>query len=385
LKYKESISVAEELTNRYPQARNITLIGAAGNCILGFLKIILGWLGHSSALLADGIHSLADLLSDSLVLMASYFGSQKADVDHPYGHQRIETAAALFVALLVVLAGILIGWEALEHLIKGVMTQPQLYVLWIAIISVLVNEILYHITLRVGRRIQSPLLITHAWHHRGDGASSLVVVIGVIGSLFGAVYLDAVAAVIVAGLIIKAGIQLGWTSVRELIDTGVSERVLATIESAIKGVAGVRELTQLRTRCMADNILIDAHISVDPYLSVSEGHYIVSQIHKRLEAENTKISDVTLHVLPEGVSRQQNENLPARQELLAQLMAFWINCPEIDYVHNIILHYLDGHIEVVFSLPLFVLENWPANELREAYSKAVKELPMIHRVDIVFC
>jgi len=378
-----------ETTQRYRQARKVTLVGAASNLFLAIIKVVFGWLGSSHALVADGIHSFSDLLTDLLVLVASRFGSHKADREHPYGHQRIETASTLFLAILLIVAGLGIGWDAAYHLVFRTVEHPKFYVLTIAIISIFSNEFLYHYTLRTGKRIGSQLLVANAWHHRSDAASSIVVFIGILGALMGYAYLDTLAALIVGIMIIRMGGKLGWSSVRELVDTGVPNEELDQISLVIKSVPGVLALHQLRTRCMGDNILIDAHILVQPKLSVSEGHYIAATVHQTLSEKIGKagqVSDVTIHIDPEDDEiAEPSVDLPPRQQVLSELMAYWIACPGVDYIYETTLHYLDGKIQVVLLMSLMVLDDGIAvAELQGRYQEAVEALRYIGSVDIQF-
>ena len=207
--------------DRYWQAKKVTLIGAIVNALLGFIKLIGGYLFHSHALVADGVHSFSDLFTDVMVLFASKYGSLDADDTHPYGHQRIETAATLLLSLLLILAGIGIAWDSLNELITSSVTMPGWLALPVICISILANETLFHYTRHVGNRINSQLIIANAWHHRSDAASSIVVFVGLVGSLYGFVYLDAIAAIIVGIMIAKMGWNYGWNSVKELVDTAV--------------------------------------------------------------------------------------------------------------------------------------------------------------------
>lgn len=372
---------------RYQQARKVTLIGAVINLLLAISKVTMGWLGRSQALIADGIHSFSDLLTDALVLLASKYGSRKADYEHPYGHERIETAATLFLSLFLIIAGLGIFWDAILHLWHNLYEKPHFYVLIVAFISIITNEFLYHYTKHYGKKINSQLLIANAWHHRSDALSSLVVLIGIIGALMGYSYFDAIAAAIVGVMIIKMGASLGWNSVRELIDTGVPEDSLEQINHTILAVPGVITLHQLRTRCMADKILVDAHVLVDPHLSVSEGHYIATKVHQALMEQIPKIDDVTIHVDPENDELSPvNLNLPPRQQVTAELMAHWLHCEGIDYVHNILLHYLEGQIQVDVNLPLYVLEGHKkAGDIQREYQQAVADMEYVKAVTVNFC
>lgn len=171
--------------DRYWQAKKVTLIGGVANALLGVIKLMGGFLFHSHALVADGIHSFSDLIADAMVLFASKYGSIDADDDHPYGHQRIETVATFLLSLLLIIAGIGIALDSARELIYSTYATPKWLSLPVICISILTNELLFHYTLRVGKRINSKLIIANAWHHRSDAGSSFVVFLGLIGSLAG--------------------------------------------------------------------------------------------------------------------------------------------------------------------------------------------------------
>lgn len=331
--------------DRYWQAKKITLIGAFFNGLLGFVKLIGGFLCHSHALVADGVHSFSDLLTDIMVLFASKYGSHDADETHPYGHQRIETAATLFLALLLSLAGFGIAWDALDELMHGKATIPGWLSLPIICSSILINEILFHYTRHIGIKINSSLIIANAWHHRSDAASSLVVFIGILGSLAGYAYLDSAAAVIVGVMIIKMGWDYGWNSVKELVDTAVNPELLGQIEKAITNVSGVKKIHQLRSRSMGSDVLIDVHIMVFPKISVSEGHYIAQHVHHALISQIAQVKDVIVHVDHEDDEMcSPSLHLPSRQVLQEQLLnEVHIDFPQILFWN---VHYLNGTISI---------------------------------------
>ncbi|BCA96351.1 cation transporter [Legionella antarctica] len=331
--------------DRYWQAKKITLIGALVNALLGLIKVIGGFIYHSHALVADGIHSFSDLLTDVMVLFASKYGSLDADDSHPYGHQRIETAATLLLSLFLILAGFGIAWDALDELIKSSSTMPNWLSLPIICISILANETLFHYTRHIGKRINSQLIIANAWHHRSDAASSIVVLLGLIGSLSGFIYLDAIAAVIVGLMIIQMGWSYGWNSVKELVDTAVGPELLAQIELVIQNIDGVQKIHQLRSRSMGNDVLIDVHILVSPKISVSEGHYIAQHVHNALVDQIDSVSDVIVHVDPEDDEiSSPSLHLPSRKVLQEQLLReVRIDFPQIIFWN---LHYLDGKISI---------------------------------------
>lgn len=331
--------------DRYWQAKKVTLIGAIVNAFLGFIKLIGGYLFHSHALVADGVHSFSDLFTDVMVLFASKYGSLDADDTHPYGHQRIETAATLLLSLLLILAGIGIAWDSIDELITSSVTMPGWLSLPVICLSIFANETLFHYTRHVGNRINSQLIITNAWHHRSDAASSIVVLIGLVGSLYGFVYLDAIAAIIVGVMIIKMGWNYAWNSVKELVDTAVEPELLAQIEKVIQNIDGVQKIHQLRSRFMGSDVLIDVHILVSPKISVSEGHYIAQHVHNALVDQIPSVKDVIVHVDPEDDEiSSPSLHLPSRKVIQEQLLnEVHIDFPQILFWN---LHYLDGKMTI---------------------------------------
>lgn len=331
--------------DRYWQAKKVTILGAVSNALLGIIKLLGGYFFHSHALVADGVHSLSDLITDAMVLFASKYGSLDADASHPYGHQRIETAATLLLSLLLIVAGLGIAWDSLYDMIHSSYHMPNWLTLPIICISIMSNETLFHYTLHIGKRINSKLITANAWHHRSDAASSLVVLIGLIGSIAGYSYLDAAAAIIVGLMIVKMGWDYAWNSVKELVDTAVSPELLARIEEVIQNVDGVEKIHQLRSRSMGEDVLIDVHILVSPRISVSEGHYIAQHVHHALIAQIESVNDVIVHVDPEDDETScPSLHLPSRkvlQELLANEVR--IDFPQILFWN---LHYLDGTIGI---------------------------------------
>jgi len=371
---------------RYSQARFMTLLGGAKNAFLALLKIAFGITGNSHALFADGIHSLSDLLIDGMVLIASRFGSKEADHDHPYGHGRIETAITVVLAFVLAFAGLGIVIDAGYEIYGTRMpVQPSLYVMAVALLSVLLNEILYVYTKRTGERIHSKLLITNAWHHRSDSASSLVVLIGVGCAWFGLKTFDALAAVIVGVMIIKMAWTFGWNSVRELVDTGLDDETVAQIRDVIIAVPGVVEAHQLRTRSVGGLIFLDLHILVDPTISVSEGHYIGHQVHCRVQNEIPGVADVIVHVDPEDDEQSApSQNLPTRLEITALLKACWQTILTHDIIENVKLHYLAGKIfiELVLSADIFPFSE--REHLLARLKAAVADKPEIAMIKIYY-
>jgi len=343
--YKFRLWLIMQNHERYSEAKKITLIGAIINAILGTIKVISGYFFHSNALVADGFHSFSDLITDIMVLLASKYGSNAADDSHPYGHQRIETAGTLLLSLILILAGFGIGLDALEEIIYNKNDLPNYLALPIAIISIFINEALFHYTRRIGKKIDSDLIIANAWHRRSDAASSIVVLIGLIGSLAGFKYLDAIAAILVGFMIIKMGITYGWNSVKELIDTAVEPQLTENIKKVIMKVDGVDKIHQLRSRMMGRDVFIDVHILVSPYISVSEGHYIAQHVHQTLMNKIDNVKDVTVHVDPEDDEVCcPSLHLPNRKAIEKNFIKLiQKSYPEVESWN---FHYLDGKLTI---------------------------------------
>src|SRR5690554_2826329 len=222
--------------------RKTGVVGAVVNLALTVLKIIFGVIGQSHALIADGIHSLADLSTDVMVWFAAKYSNQPADKEHPYGHARIETAFTVGLGVVLIITAIGIVFDSAQRLINPeLLLQPTPIVLLIAAVSILANEALYQYTIRVARSVKSGLLTANAWHHRSDAISSIVVLIGVAGSLMGVVYLDLFAALAVALMIGKVGWDQAWSSIRELIDTGMEPKAAAAVRRIIENIEGVQD------------------------------------------------------------------------------------------------------------------------------------------------
>lgn len=360
---------------RQKAMRNTSLVGALVNATLTFGKIIFGFIGHSHALLADGLHSLADLSTDLMVWFAAKYSNQPADQEHPYGHGRIETAftVLLGVVLMVTAAGIM--WDAGKRLLEPeTLLIPTQIVLWVAALSIAANEWLYHYTMRAAKQTKSSLLAANAWHHRSDAISSIVVFIGVGGSLLGFPYLDAFAALAVAVMIVKIGWDQTWSAVRELIDTGLEPQKIKAIKRVIKQVEGVKSMHMLRSRRMAGTSLIDVHIEVDSHLSVSEGHHIGDYVRMRLMEEHESIGDVMIHIDPEDDALSDLcADLPLRHHVLEQLAISWQGVIAPAVLGSATLHYLSGQIEVDLLLPLpEVIEPQLAEQLRQKAPTALK-------------
>ncbi|MBE9561722.1 MAG: cation transporter [Proteobacteria bacterium] len=338
---------------RYITIRNTTLVGVLGNILMTIIKLGFGFYGKSQALIADGLHSLSDLISDGMVLVAAKYGTANADIDHPYGHARFETLATVGIGLLLILVAIGMFVDASRRLINpDLLLHPSTITLFIAALSILVKEALYQYTIHFAKKINSNLLQANAWHHRSDALSSVIVLIGIAGSIAGVPWLDAAAAMGVSFMIAYVGWELGWGGVSELVDTGLGSKKLAEIKAIINSTDGVVTLHDLRTRKMGGtNVLIDVHILVNPKITVSEGHQIGEIVRHNLMIKMYNVTHVLVHIDPENDENVSNTNfnLPSRTEITRRLQQLWQSVP----IEHINLHYLSGKltIDVYLSLP----------------------------------
>jgi len=381
-------STAQETVDnpRYREVRKVTLIGSLVDFLLGVVKILVGWLAHSQALVADGIHSLSDLATDFIVLYAAKHSHRAADEDHPYGHGRIETLATVGLGISLIVVAFGIGYDAVRRMNDmDLLLHPGAMALAVAVVSVFAKEGIYHYTKNAAVKLRSNMLMANAWHSRSDAISSIVVVIGVGGAMMGYPYLDAVAAIAVAVMIAKIGIDLIRASSKELIDTALEPKVVDAIRKEIVDVDGVRALHMLRSRRSGADALVDLHVQVDPRISVSEGHQIGDTVRRRLLERVDEVTDVTVHIDPEDDEQGSPcDQLPLRSDLIKKLQRQWADLEGVDAEH-VTLHYLCGKLQIDLALPLAVLDKHPDTRgLILDIEKAAKELLEVDSVRVSF-
>jgi cation diffusion facilitator family transporter len=377
------MSKPADIVNMDPLKARVTIVGAIINVFLSIVKIAFGLIWQSAALIADGVHSLSDLASDILVILAIRFGAREADHDHPYGHRRYETMAtvALGLSLAAISAGI--AWDALERVLNPEkLLIPHLETIGIAAFSVLSKEWMYHYTKRAARKTRSKLLLANAWHHRSDAISSVVVIIGVSGVILGYPFADAVAAMIVALMIAKIGINLITQSIKELVDTSLPENYVNEIRRVIKLTPGVRGIHLLRTRQMGEDAYIDTHIVVDSRISVSEGHIIGDAVRRNLIDAFDDVIDVLVHVDPEDDEFiEAPADLLSRAEVQKHLRAALGEFYED--IDSFTIHYLEGLIELEVALPHLMSAQPEEIELIKKHCAALQQsLDAIAKVDV---
>lgn len=370
---------------RYRTTRRVTLVGAATNCALAALQISFGLVGKSQALVADGIHTLSDLATDFIVLFAASRAAREADANHPYGHGRIETLASLLLGGLLALVGVGIGFRGVESMLDPVQTNPEAITLFFAGLAILAKEGLYRYTLSAARRVHSSMLEANAWHHRSDALSSIVVLAGISAQLLGVPHMDAAAAIIVAGLIIRMGFRLSRGALDELIDTSLDAELVKDVRNAMLDHSSVTGIHNLRSRSMGGLGYIDAHIEVDSDLTVSEAHFIAHRMEQLVKSRFPEISDAQFHIDPLDASVQESvlASLPARKQIEADLARAWEGNAAGSRVTQIKLHYLDRLVEIDLVLPLELHQAEYADAV-EGLRKAATGLDYVGQVNLYY-
>jgi len=286
-----------EMANK--QIRFVTAIGVVFNVILGAVKVAVGLAGGSMALIADGLHSFSDMVTDLAVLLGVYLGSKQPDRKHPYGHGRIETFSTVFIAFILSAVGSAMIYRAALGIAKGQISRPTAIVSVVAIISIFAKELLYRITRTVAVRTHSAALYANAWHHRSDALSSVAVLIGVISLKVGFIYGDQIAAVAIGLMIIFVGVHITGECFREFIDAAVDSGTIERIERIIASNGQVRQWHKLRTRTVGREVFLDLHILVDPWLTVTAAHEISERLENTIHEQITRPVNVIVHIEPD--------------------------------------------------------------------------------------
>lgn len=379
--------MSSPLQDEYRAKRRVTLVCAAINLVLAGLKLLVGTIGHSQALIADGIHSLSDLATDAMVLVAIRFARDEADEEHPYGHARFETVATVILGLMLLLVSAGIVVDAAERIANPErLSHPGFLALAAAAVSIVANEWMYWYNVRIARQLQSDLMRANAWHHRSDAVSSIIVLIGIAGSMAGYPALDALGAIGVSALIARIGWNLGWSGLRELVDTGAAPEHLEEISSIIGEVEGVEAFHDLKTRRMGQALLVEVHVLVASHVTVSEGHMIGDRVRARLLRECEFISEVLVHIDPEDdASRGKIRLLPSREEMLQRLEQRWRDAGIELPVERVNLHYLKGAVDVEVVLSLgSVPDIEGAQRLSRQVAEVTKREPLVDEVNVFY-
>lgn len=281
------------------QIRSATYFGMVVNVCLSLVKVVVGIVFSSLALLADGLHSISDLITDVAVLLGAHLGAKEPDTDHPYGHGRLETFSALAIALILILVGATMTYYATIAIAKNEVSAPRWEVLVAAAVSILAKEWVYRVTRKAAVKSHSTALYANAWHHRSDALSSVAVLIGYTTLYLGFDHGDQVAAIAVGLMVIYVGVKVISDSFRELTEGAVDPETLDHVKDIIDADPAIRQWHRLRTRMVGREVFLDVHILVDPELNVPAAHEISERLEKTLDEEILRPVNITVHIEPD--------------------------------------------------------------------------------------
>lgn len=283
---------------RYRETRKVSFISIVINIILSVAKIFIGISFASKALLADGVHSVSDIASTVVVLISIKFSQNPADERHPYGHGKAEQIGTALLGLMLLITGLTLIKDTAGNMITGEITVPGQITLWIALISIISKEALYQYTVKIGKKINSKGLVADAHHHRSDALSSVAALAGIAGARLGYPFLDPLAGLIVALLIIKISIEIIKEAVHELMDGIPDEDKIVKIRKIAENVSGVKDIGDIKIRSYGPHLIVDLTVAVDKNLKVIEGHQVAANIKNELLNSDSNVEDVLVHVDP---------------------------------------------------------------------------------------
>ena len=378
---------ARDLSEKH--ALKVTLLGLAANLILALAKGFIGIIANSSALIADAGHSVSDLLSDGITLWAVRMSSIPKDKNHPYGHGKFETVGTFIISILLVFTGIGVAGHVFNRMDATVV--PGTIALWMAGIAIIVKEALFHVTRMVGRRTGSRVLMANAWHHRSDAISSVAALLGIAGAQLGIPLMDPIAGMLVAGLIIKTGIDIGYESIRELTDETVEEDVISELGKIMSGIEGVDHYHEMRARRMGPHLLVDLHIQVDSMMSISAAHQVAERVRLEILEKLPAVNEVLVHVDAEDdhvgdegsellqdivLMRPQGEIENDVKKVLAEI-------PEIQGITHIYCHYLNQKLTVQVNILLDAeMRIRDAQKIASAARRKIEQIKDIDSADL---
>ncbi|OBY78931.1 cation transporter [Paenibacillus sp. KS1] len=292
-------------TDRFAKAETGAWVGIIGNILLAGVKGIAGFLSGSQALIADAFHSASDVAGSFAVLVGLKAAKRPPDKDHPYGHGKAESIAAIVVSVLLLVVGIELAISAAKSIWNGKVVVPEWYALAAIILSIVAKESMFQYKFRLGKRLSSQALIANAWEHRSDVYSSIAALAGVGGAMIGGrlgiswlLYLDPIAGAVVALLVLRMGYRLVLDSIHSTMDHVLHDEDANPLIRAVQSVDGVITVDELRAREHGHYVIVDVKISVNPRLTVAEGHTVAKRVKKHLLQRFIHVADVFVHVNP---------------------------------------------------------------------------------------
>lgn len=279
-------------------ARRISAVSVIWNVILSVLKILAGILGHSGAMIADGVHSISDVFTTVLAYVGIKMASKSADEDHPYGHEKIEPVMGKLLAIVLFLTAAGIMYGGVQSILSGEVEAPKGIAIYAAILSIVIKEWMFQYTIRGAKKINSGALKADAWHHRTDALSSVGSLVGIGAAMMGYPLMDPIAGIAIGMLVMKVAVDIYIQSVKELIDTAADQDTVEELRRCILGVEGVYDVDDLKTRMHATRLYVDVEVSVDGNLKLFDAHHIAEEVHNTIEADFDQVKHCMVHVNP---------------------------------------------------------------------------------------
>ena len=277
----------------------ISIVTILVNTVLTIFKFIAGFIGNSSAMISDSVHSFSDVLSTIVVIIGLKLSNKQADSEHPYGHERMESIAAFILASMLFITGILIGIEGIKNLFSSQeIVKPTLLALIAAITSIIIKELMYWYTIYYAKKINSEALKADAWHHRSDAFSSAGSLIGIGGSMLGITILDSLASIVICGFILKVAYDIFKDSLDKVVDRSCGEDIIIQIEKEASKIEGVLNIDLIKTRIFGNKIYIDLEISADKNMTLERAHEIAHKVHDNIEEKFSSVKHCMIHVNP---------------------------------------------------------------------------------------
>lgn len=279
-------------------AKKISVVSILWNIILSIIKVLAGVIGHSGAMIADGVHSISDVATTVLAYLGVKMASKSADEDHPYGHEKLEPVMGKMLAIILFLTAAGIMYKGAQAIMSGDVETPKGIAIYAAVLSIVIKEWMFHYTVKGAKKINSGALKADAWHHRTDALSSVGSLVGISGAMMGYPLLDPIAGVAIGLLVMKVAVDIYIQSVKELIDTAADKETVNALRECIIEVEGVKGIDDLKTRMHASRLYVDVEVSVDGHLTLHDAHLIAEHVHHVIEADFEEVKHCMVHVNP---------------------------------------------------------------------------------------
>ena len=282
-------------------ATKVSIVTIIGNVVLSLFKVLAGTVAHSSAMISDAVHSASDVFSTIVVMIGIKLAAKESDKEHPYGHERLECVAAILLAMVLFVTGLMIGWDALQNIISGnyeSLKVPGMLALVAAVVSIAAKEAMYWYTRYYAKKIDSSALMADAWHHRSDAFSSIGALVGIAGARLGFPVMDSVASLVIFLFIVKAAYDIFKDAVDKLVDHACDEETEKQLYECVAREEQIESIDMLHTRVFGNKIYVDVEIGVDGQYTLLQAHEIAERVHDRIEEEFPKVKHIMVHVNP---------------------------------------------------------------------------------------